>query len=70
MSTFPILTKLGGRDAVVAALGLTRDQVRMWEARSRIPGDAQVALMRMAEQNGVEFSAADFASLNDTEVAS
>jgi hypothetical protein len=60
MSTFPILDKLGGRVAVIAELGVTRDQVRMWETRARIPGDAQVALMRMAERKGIPFSAADF----------
>lgn len=67
MSTFPIIAKLGGRDAVSLALTAagtptTRDQVRMWEARGRIPGDSQVALMRLAEKNKIKFSAADFDS--------
>lgn len=65
MSAFPIIAKLGGREAVMQKLpsvGLTatRDQIRMWEARSRIPGEAQVALMRLAEHVGIEYVAADF----------
>lgn len=65
MSTFPIVAKLGGRDAVVTALPeldfpVTRDQVRMWEARRRIPGDAQIALMRLAERRRLGFSSSDF----------
>jgi hypothetical protein len=65
MSTFSIIAKLGGRDALAEALvgcgtPTTRDQVRMWETRGRIPGDAQVAIMRLAERAGIQFSASDF----------
>jgi hypothetical protein len=65
MSEFPIIHKLGGRDAAVTALreqGLRRglDALRMWVARGGIPGDAQRALMRAAERRGIAYTAADF----------
>ena len=72
MSTFPILEKLGGREAVVDALAAagmptTKDQVRMWETRKRIPGDAQVGLMRLAEGAGLSVSSADFEAAAEAE---
>lgn len=72
MSAFSIIAKLGGRELLsetltTAGTSTTRDQVRMWEARGRIPGDAQVAIMRLAEQRGIEFSAVDFEPQDEPE---
>jgi hypothetical protein len=65
MRTFQIIHKLGGVGPVferLQALGLikTRDALRMWRSRGAIPGDAQVALMRLAEEAGVAYTADDF----------
>lgn len=65
MSTFPIISKFGGRGEIAEALTkagfpTTRDQVRMWEARGRIPGDSVVEIMRLAERRRIEYCAADF----------
>lgn len=45
MKTFPIIEKLGGRAAVAEQLSsddrlVSRDAIRMWSARGRIPGHA------------------------------
>jgi len=65
MSTFPILTKLGGRTAAfekIQLLGFEKGAaaVRMWEQRRRIPGDAVTLLMRVADAAGIEYCASDF----------
>lgn len=69
MWTFPIIEKLGGRHAVAAlvrraqdgaALPLTVDTVRMWIARSSIPGYAVRQMMEEAERRGIEVGARDF----------
>jgi hypothetical protein len=63
---FPILSKLGGQDAVHAELTkrghiIGRDAIRMWRQRGRIPGDAATALMAIAEEMSVGYSSQDFA---------
>lgn len=69
MWTFPIIEKLGGRHAVAAlvrrvqdgaAVPLTVDTVRMWIARSSIPGYAVRQMMEEAERRGIEVGARDF----------
>ena len=67
MAEFPIIEKLGGRDAVftklqadVSGKQTTADALRMWTARRAIPGDAVVRLMKIAESDGVEYTAQDF----------
>jgi len=65
---FPIIEKLGGNRVVYAKLGTygyeasTYDAVRMWGAgdRGRIPGWATLILMKIAQDEGIEFSANDF----------
>lgn len=73
MSTFPIITKLGGKDAALEKIKLQGfekgdDAFRMWHARSRIPGDAVKLLMRAADQEAISYSANDF-ELEATEAA-
>ena len=64
--TFPIVSKLGGPEAALRKLGSrghvlrTKDAIRMWLVRGRIPGDAAVALMRIAETENIPYSADDF----------
>lgn len=66
MATFPIIEKLGGRAAMPKVLrrqGLrpkTVDAVRMWVARGQIPGEAQRALMREADNRSIPYTADDF----------
>lgn len=67
MVEFPIIEKLGGRDAVFAHLrdkGLveTPHAIRMWASKSRgvIPGDAARELMRWADERAIRYSADDF----------
>jgi hypothetical protein len=74
MTTFPIIDKLGGRDAALdklKAIGFeaTRDQMRMWETRRRLPGDAQLALMRLADREKIEYGADDFAASESASAA-
>lgn len=71
MAEFPIVNKLGGREAVFARLrdkGLvaTLDALRMWAnpKRAVIPGDAARELMLWADEREISYSAADF-QLND-----
>lgn len=64
MSLFPIIDKLGGREAVhekLAARGFTHSvhALRMWEARKSLPGDAIVLLLKIAEDEEVETISAD-----------
>lgn len=67
MRDFPIIGKLGGRDAVFRRLQSrggqpkTVDTLRMWRARGRIPGEFVQALMTFAEEDGVTYQASDFA---------
>lgn len=68
MGPFPIIAKLGGRDAVFAklqALGFrgTIHALRMWGVRRSIPGDAMVLLLRIAEDASVETCADDFLAI-------
>lgn len=72
MAYFPIINKLGGREAVFERLsgkGLvrTRDAMRMWGSRNRgvIPGDCARELMRMADEQGIAYTAADFEQAED-----
>jgi len=64
--TFPIVQKLGGRQAVFERLQKagrkieTVHAIRMWIARGKIPGDAQRLLMAECEQAEIPYSAADF----------
>ena len=65
MTTFPIIEKLGGRDAAYGKLqarGFSHSihALRMWVKRGGIPGDAVVKLMEIAEADGVEVCAKDF----------
>lgn len=65
---FPIIAKLGGREAVMAILrdhgvgckGI--DTVRMWSApdRRKIPGQAIVALMKHCDAKGIPYHGEDF----------
>ena len=75
---FPIIIRLGGREAVISILreqGLdygTLDAVRMWSApsRRRIPGDAMRGLMKHCEGAGISYTSDDFALPDaDSEVA-
>lgn len=68
MADFPIIAKLGGAQAVFDRLKerklvRTMDALRMWRAPARgvIPGDAARELMRWADEQGVPYTAADFA---------
>lgn len=70
MPEFPIITKLGGRDAVYdhlsKALGIqTMDAMRMWRARGNISRAAMQELMRLAKERGIPCEADDF-DLQDT----
>jgi hypothetical protein len=63
--TFPIIRKLGSAQTVLRKMGqrghtISRDCMRMWGARGTIPGDATRTLMQIAEEERLEFSAADF----------
>jgi hypothetical protein len=76
MAQFPIIAKLGGRDAVFGRLsekGLvkTHHAMRMWGSRGRgvIPGDCARELMRMADEKGVAYTAADFEQAEDEAAA-
>lgn len=67
MVEFPIIEKLGGREAVFAHLrerGLveTPHAIRMWGSKTRgvIPGDAARELMRWADERRIRYSAEDF----------
>lgn len=65
MDEFPIIKKLGGRESVRLALterGLakSKDAIRMWTSRRRIPGNAIVELHEIARLHGVEVEPADF----------
>jgi predicted DNA-binding protein len=59
---FPIIEKLGGREAVAKLLAgkVKADAVRMWHARGRIPSDAQLALMDAADRRSIRYTATDF----------
>ena len=65
---FPIIDRLGGREAVMAILcarGVEIGSVhtiRMWSApkRRQIPGSAVVALMKHCDENEISYSASDF----------
>jgi len=67
MNDFPIIEKLGGREAAIRKLqaeGVERvspHAARMWVARGRLPGHVMQALMTIAERERVVFSSADFA---------
>lgn len=72
MNTFPIISKLGGREATflkLQSLGFEKgvDALRMWHSRRRIPGDAITLLMKAADDEGLEYSAADFEFCGSTE---
>ncbi len=63
---FPIIEKLGGREAVVKRLKdagqrrVTKSAARMWLARGRLPGHISTALMALADAEGVAYTGADF----------
>lgn len=62
---FPIIRRLGGRDASAEKLRqlgheISRDGLRMWAARGSIPGDATRLLMRIADQERIAYGSADF----------
>lgn len=67
MQYFPIIEKLGGREAVFERLKeaghaiQTSDAIRMWPVRGQIPGDATRRLMEFAETDKIEYRAEDFA---------
>ena len=71
MREFPIIEKLGGRDAVLKRLRArgvdikSTDALRMWAQRGQIPGHAQQALMAIAEMDGIGYGAADFTVRDD-----
>lgn len=64
--TFPIVEKLGGRQATFEKLKATGHKIetvhaiRMWIARGQIAGDAQRLLMAECDRTGVPYTAADF----------
>ena len=65
MGTFPIISRLGGRESVCEALNAasiptTRDRMKMWHARERLPADIILGLMRIAEARRIRYRAADF----------
>jgi len=65
MSEFPIIQKLGGREVVFEQLrercGLqTIHALRMWRQRGQIPGQYMLALLEMAEREGIPYCARDF----------
>ena len=75
MSEFPIITKLGGRDAVLALLlakgrkrkaqndkgpALSAAAMRMWRQRGQMPSDVITLLMEIADESGLAYSADDF----------
>lgn len=65
ITEFPIITNLGGREAVQGkfvahGVDVTLDAMRMWTVRKSIPGDAMRLLMAIAEEEEAEYSAADF----------
>lgn len=59
---FPIITRLGGRDAVSDLLAnrIKPNAVRMWHVRGRIPSDMQLLLMAEAERRGFPYTSDDF----------
>ena len=67
MQSFPIIEKLGGREAVFDLLKgqpevkvNSLDTIRMWIQRGSIPGSAQRALMAAADEQRLPYSAQDF----------
>lgn len=64
--TFPIIERLGGREAALTKLKAaghkieTVHAIRMWIARGSIPGDAQRLLMAECDRDGLTYTAADF----------
>ncbi len=72
MAEFPIVTKLGGRDAVLAKLRAAgwergRDAIRMWAApkRARIPGSAVIILLGLAKDEGIAVEPCDLKLAGD-----
>jgi hypothetical protein len=61
MNEFPIIVRLGGRDAVAGILGVKSNSVRMWTARGRIPQWHAQQLWAEAERRGIQCRPADFA---------
>lgn len=62
---FPIIRKLGGRQAVTEKLHARGHDIgfhalRMWVNRGTIPGDAVPHLMAIAEAERVDYGAKDF----------
>jgi hypothetical protein len=62
---FPILEKLGGRDAVYDYLretaGIrTKATIIMWHQRGLIPPGQRLNLMQMADNKGISYDRRDF----------
>ena len=62
---FPIIVKLGGRDAVFADLKKmkvvnTPDALRMAATRGAMSGDLTRALMSLADERSLRYDASDF----------
>jgi hypothetical protein len=63
MNTFPIITKLGGIEAVYELLSdkiSSSDTIRMWQSRSQIPSWAMRRLMEICEKRDIPYRAIDF----------
>jgi hypothetical protein len=65
---FPIFDKLGGDVAALEALAAAAGKpgwpsvhtVRLWRQNREIPGKATKLLMRICEERGIAYAAADF----------
>lgn len=69
---FPIITKLGGRDAVYEHLrqvaGITtKATIRMWHQRRAIPPRQRLHLMELADSKGLSYVGSDFQLTNGSE---
>lgn len=74
MLTYPIIEKLGGRQAVAGLVrrrsgGVTVDTVRMWIARDSIPGYALRQMIAAAEGRGIRVDASDLRRYSKKDVA-
>lgn len=65
MAEFPIIDKLGGREAAakrLAAAGLkcTKHTLRMWVARGDMSADGIRFALQVAHEDGIEYGPDDF----------
>ncbi len=61
-----LIAALGGRVELAAALGVSRDRVRMWSQRGRFPWEQHDPLLDFAEERGVPLTREQLRELSTT----